>query len=214
MTMTSTFGPDQLVRLQRDHPEVRLIDVRTPAEFASGHIAGSYNVPLPDLGEHRAELTAAAAGPVVITCQSGRRAEAAQRQLADAGLLEVRVLNGGVNAWSAAGLELQRLDSAGGWTIERQVRGLAGGIVLASILLSLIWPEARFLAGAIGAGLLFAAITDTCAMGMLLSRMPWNRRNAATCDMPTVVASLTSADISITTNPPASASPTPEGKLP
>lgn len=190
-TYTSTFGPPELAELQRTHPEARIIDVRTPAEFADGHIAGSYNVPLPDLGEHRAELTAAAAGPVVLVCQSGRRAETAHRNLAEAGLDEVHILDGGVNAWSAARMPLQQIEGSHGWTIERQVRGVAGGIVAASILVSTVRPEARYVAGAIGGGLLVAALTDTCAMGTLLSRMPWNRAASGSCDMPSVVATLT-----------------------
>lgn len=190
-TSPSAFGPSQLVDLQRTHPEVRIIDVRTPGEFAGGHIAGSYNVPLPDLGDHRAELTAAAAGPVVLVCQSGRRAGTAHERLAEVGLDEVRVLAGGINAWSAAGLALHRVEGATGWTIERQVRGIAGGIVLLATLASIARPEARYLAGAVGGGLLVAALTDTCAMGALLARMPWNRDGGATCDMPMVVTALT-----------------------
>ena len=73
----ATFGPAELESLQREQPELRMIDVRAPAEFASGHIRGSYNVPLPDLAEHRQELTSRAAGPVVLICRSGRRADTA-----------------------------------------------------------------------------------------------------------------------------------------
>ena len=74
---TRTFGSADLEHLRREHPELRMIDVRTPGEFASGHIAGSYNVPLPDLAEHRKELTTTEAGPVVLICRSGRRADTA-----------------------------------------------------------------------------------------------------------------------------------------
>jgi rhodanese-related sulfurtransferase len=74
-TLTRTFGPADLEQLRREHPELRMIDVRTPGEFASGKIAGSYNVPLPDLAEHRQELTTTGAGPVVLICRSGRRAD-------------------------------------------------------------------------------------------------------------------------------------------
>lgn len=190
---TAVLHPNDLVTLRSERPDTRIIDVRTPGEFAGGHIAGSYNVPLPDLTAHRAELTAPGAGPVVLICQSGRRAETAQGHLADIGLAEIRILDGGVAAWTGAGLPLERLEGAGGWTIERQVRGVAGAIVLLSILASLAWTPARFIAGAIGAGLLIAALTDTCAMGMLLARMPWNR-SAPTCDMPTIVRTLTETE--------------------
>lgn len=190
MSVSVRFGPAELEELRRDRPETRVIDVRTPAEFAAGHIDGSYNVPLPDLARHREELTSGLTGPIVLVCQSGNRASTAHGRLDDAGLAEIRVLDGGVVAWSAAGRPLERLESAAGWTIERQVRGIAGGIVFLSILLSLVWAPARLFAGAIGLGLLVAALTDTCAMGMALARMPWNR-STASCDLPAIVSTLT-----------------------
>lgn len=190
----AVLAPRDLVALREQHPAARVIDVRTPGEFAAGHIAGSYNVPLPELTEHRRELTDALAGPVVLVCQSGKRAETAGRQLVAAGLSDVHVLDGGVLAWQTDGGSLQTLDGPAPWTLERQVRGVAGGVVAASIVASLWWPRARFLAGAVGAGLLTAALTNTCMLGNVLSRLPYNRRSAATCDLPDVVSTLTSTD--------------------
>ncbi|MCB1284663.1 MAG: rhodanese-like domain-containing protein [Microthrixaceae bacterium] len=190
--MTVTVRPADLARLRTEHPTVRLIDVRTPGEFAVGHIDGSYNVPLPNLAEHREELTRTT-DPVVLICQSGRRAEAAETQLREAGLDTVHVLDGGIEAWSAGGHALRHLDGPQPWTLERQVRLVAGGIVAVSILLSIIWPHTRWVAGALGLGLVFAAVTNTCAMGMMLMKLPYNRRNAGTCDMPTIAAALTGA---------------------
>jgi rhodanese-related sulfurtransferase len=188
-----TFRPTDLDRLRRTHPEVRMIDVRTPAEFAAGHIAGSYNVPLPDMTEHRRELTAKAAGPVVLICQSGRRAGTASQLLRAAGLDDVHVLDGGVSAWQASGRGLAALATSGhSWTIERQVRLVAGSIVGASVLASIWWTPAVAVAGALGLGLTVAALTDSCAMGNLLGRLPFNRRSASSCDLPTLVATLTS----------------------
>lgn len=186
---THTFGPAELERLRRQHPELRMIDVRTPAEFASGHISGSYNVPLPDLAEHRQELTASGAGPVVLICRSGRRADTAQGELLAAGLDDVHVLTGGVLAWEAAGRPLTGVAGHRGWTIERQVRLTAGAVVAAAVVTSVWWPPARFVAGALGLGLAGAAITDTCLMGDLLSRLPFNRRRS--CDLPSLVATIT-----------------------
>ena len=88
----------------------------------------------------------------------------------------VHVLTGGVTAWEAAGAPLTR--GAQAWELERQVRLVAGGIVLAGVLLSTVAPKAKWVAGAIGAGLTGAALTDSCAMGMLLSKLPYNRRNS------------------------------------
>jgi rhodanese-related sulfurtransferase len=187
----TTFGPADLERLRREHPELRMIDVRTPAEFGSGHISGSYNVPLPDLREHRRELTTAAAGPVVLICQSGRRADTASARLLDAGLDEVRVLDGGVLAWEASGRPLVRLSETNAWTIERQVRFTAGAIVAAATVASIWWTPARFAAGALGLGLVVAAVTDTCAMGNMLGQLPFNRRRGEACDLPSLVSTIT-----------------------
>lgn len=191
-TTPTAFAPTDLERLRTEHPDVRVLDVRTPGEFAARHIPGSYNVPLPDLSEHQAELTASDAGPVVLVCESGRRAGMAEQQLVEAGLGRIHVLDGGVAAWERSGRELAKLDTDDApWALERQVRLVAGSIVLASILASVAWPPARYLAGAVGAGLVFAAASDTCAMGMLLGRLPYNRRQQGTCDMPSVVAQIT-----------------------
>ena len=192
-TPTRTFGPHDLETLRRTHPELRMIDVRTPAEFASGHIGGSYNVPLPDLAEHRHELTSTNAGPIVLICRSGRRADTASDQLHDAGLADVHVLAGGVDGWHASGRPLLQLDQSRVWTIERQVRLVAGSVVAASTLASLWWKPARFVAGALGVGLTIAALTDSCAMGNLLARLPYNR-GGDPYDLPSVVATITATD--------------------
>jgi rhodanese-related sulfurtransferase len=190
-TPVATFGPAELEVLQRERPELRMIDVRTPAEFANGHIRGSYNVPLPDLTEHQRELTSTAAGPVVLICRSGRRADTASGLLHAAGLDDVHVLAGGVEAWNAAGRPLIQLEGSHGWTIERQVRLVAGAIVAASTVASVWWPPARYVAGGLGLGLVTAALTDSCAMGNVLARLPFNRRRAETCDLPSLVSTIT-----------------------
>jgi rhodanese-related sulfurtransferase len=91
------------------------------------------------------------------------------------GFDDVRTVAGGMAAWQLAGLPMEA-DRRVPWSLERQVRVAAGSLVLLGVLLSVavahwfIW-----LAGFIGAGLVFAGVTDTCAMGMMISRMPWNR---------------------------------------
>lgn len=153
-----------------------VIDVRSAAEFEAQHIRGSYHVPLGTLAEHSAELARHLddpASPLVLVCQSGVRAEQGRRHLAAAGLDRAHVLRGGVPAYAAAGGDVVRGRTA--WALERQVRLVAGALVLTGVLGGLVNPKLRLLAGGIGAGLTFSALTDTCAMGALLAKLPFNR---------------------------------------
>ncbi|SCG74587.1 rhodanese-like domain-containing protein [Micromonospora inositola] len=164
----------------------RLLDVRTPAEFETSHIPGAYNVPLDLLKEHRDELRTHLAEDVVLICRSGTRATQAEQALAGVGLPNLKVLDGGMLAWQAADAPIKQ--GAPRWDLERQVRLVAGSIVLVSILASVLVPGLRWVAGLIGAGLTFAAVTNTCAMGMLLGKLPYNR--GASCDLDTIVGQL------------------------
>lgn len=154
-----------------------VLDVRSAAEFEGLHIKGSYNVPLPLLSEHADELAERLGRHVVLVCQSGVRAGQARTQLNTAGLENATVLTGGVPAFEAAGGDVVR--GAQRWSLERQVRLAAGSLVLAGMLGGkLVSPKVSMLAGAIGAGLSFSAVTNTCAMGNVLARMPWNKTAA------------------------------------
>jgi rhodanese-related sulfurtransferase len=165
----------------------RLLDVRTPAEFTTAHIPGSYNVPLDLLREHRTELREHLDQDVVLICRSGARAGQAETLLAQTGLANLHVLDGGITAWQNAGAPVNRGPAR--WDLERQVRLVAGSLVLAGIVASTVVPKAKWLSAAVGGGLTTAALTNTCAMGNLLSRLPYNR-DAGT-DLPTVIAQLT-----------------------
>jgi hypothetical protein len=119
----------------------------------------------------------------------------AEGRLADAGLRSVHVLTGGVTGWEARGLELVRAaEGSEAWALERQVRLVAGGIVAAAVAASLVWSPARPLAGAVGTRLVAVAVSDTCAMGAVLARLPYNIRARAACDMPGVVATITGTE--------------------
>ena len=159
-------------RLASDAPP-RVLDVRTPGEFETAHIPGSYLVPLDTLREHRDELSRHLDEDVVLVCRSGGRATEAEQALVDAGMPNLHVLDGGLSAWQAAGGEVR--NGADRWDLERQVRFVAGAIVLASGLGSTKIPGLKWLATAVGGGLVGAAVTDTCAMGMALSKLPYNR---------------------------------------
>ncbi|MCC5953864.1 MAG: rhodanese-like domain-containing protein [Acidimicrobiia bacterium] len=173
-----------------DGAECRLLDVRSPAEFEHVHIPGAYNVPLDTLGEHASDISRHVEVPVVLVCRSGMRASQAEQRLAATGMSNVHVLDGGMQAWEGGGGSVKR--GRPRWDIERQVRLVAGSIVLVSILASLAWPGARFVAGAVGLGLTVAALTNTCAMGMLLGKLPYNR--GASCDVGAVVDQLTATN--------------------
>lgn len=177
--------------LMENGSRVTLLDVRTPAEFESVHIPGSYNVPLDRLSEHRDELRSALKDPVILVCRSGMRARQAEQALAAAGLSRLHVLDGGLSAWESAGKPVKRGQQK--WSLERQVRGVAGALVLAGAVGGLtVWPPLTLLAAAVGGGLTFSAITDTCGMAILLSKLPYNR--GATCDIRDVVTRLEVGD--------------------
>jgi rhodanese-related sulfurtransferase len=159
-------------------PPPRLIDVRTPAEFEAGHIPGAVNVPLDLLTSRLDDLCDVLHGEdVVLVCRSGNRAGQAQEILRRAGLGRSAVLSGGVVDWERTGGPLNRGRLV--WELERQVRLAAGSLVLGGVLASVAAPRAKWLSAAIGGGLSVAALTNTCAMGMALAKMPWNRRDDA-----------------------------------
>ena len=159
--------------------------MRSPAEFAASHIPGSYNVPLDTLREHRAELRGSL-DEVVLVCRSGARAAQAEEALAEAGMTNVHILDGGIVAWEAAGAPLNRNRSR--WDLERQVRLVAGSLVVVGVVGGLVVPGLQWLAAGVGAGLTVAALTNTCTMGMLLSKLPFNR--APSCSVVTMAELL------------------------
>ena len=179
--------PDELESLLRERPDVRLLDVRTPGEHEAVHIRGAYNVPLDTLGEHGPEIRAHVEEPVVLICQSGQRARKAEEALRAAGMQNLHVLDGGVNGWVAAGRPVVR--GAKRISLERQVRIAAGSLAAAGGLLALaLNPLFALLPAFVGGGLVFAGVTDTCGMAMMLSKLPYNR--PATCDVGAMVRAL------------------------
>jgi rhodanese-related sulfurtransferase len=181
--MTTQLDAEALRELLASGQEVRLVDVRTPAEFETTHIPGSVNVPLDTLRAYREDIAGHLGGTVVLVCRSGQRAAQAEQLL---GLADLAVLTGGILAWERVGGRVVRGRLR--WELERQVRLVAGSLVLLGILAGVVVPGAQWFAAAVGTGLVVAALTDTCAMGMLLSKLPYNR--GARCDVQTVVARL------------------------
>lgn len=177
ITTTPTTASIDAATLQgwvENHDDLVVIDVRSAAEFDTLHIRGSYHVPLPLLREHTREFANRMGTHVVLVCQSGARAEQARKRLGEAGLEGAQVLTGGVPAYAAGGGETVRGRTS--WALERQVRMAAGSLMLIGVLGGrFISPKLLTLAGGIGAGLTYSAATNSCALGRMLSWMPWNR---------------------------------------
>ena len=170
-----TIRPNQLVDLCKTG-EVDLIDVRTPVEYRELHVAAARNVPLDRLDP--AALMNRRNGsrdePLYIICRSGSRGRQACERFLAAGFTNVINIDGGTLACAEAGLPVIRGNKA--ISLERQVRIAAGLLVLLGVSLGwLVHPAIAGLSAFVGAGLVFAGITDTCGMGMLLARMPWNQ---------------------------------------
>lgn len=154
--------------------QATLIDVREADEFAAEHIPGARLTPLSRFNP--ASLIGRDSGRLVMQCKSGKRAAEACARILNAGASEVFTLKGGIEAWKAAGLPIERSASAPRLTIMRQVQLVVGVSVLAgSILAWLVSPLFLLLTGFFGAGLAFAGATGTCALASILGFMPWNK---------------------------------------
>lgn len=165
-------------RLLSSEPDVKVIDVRTRAEFAEVHVAQARSTPLDSLAPQTLVSSGLIVGdkPVYILCRSGARAAKAAEQFARDGFDNAVVVEGGTLAWIDAGLPVERGTSTV-MSLERQVRIGAGSFVLTGVLLGwLVHPGFFGLSAFVGAGLVFAGITDWCGMGLLLAKAPWNQR--------------------------------------
>ena len=154
------------------NPALRCIDVRSPTEFAAGHIPAAINIPMDEIESRLGDLRPL--DHVVLVCQSGKRASMTHALLAHSGC-DLTVLGGGTDAWRQAGLPLVA-STQSRWSLERQVRIGAGLLVLTGVVFGLFLHRDWFyLAGIVGAGLIFAGTTNYCAMANLLALLPWNR---------------------------------------
>ena len=180
----ASISPTRLAELCQAGPTIELIDVRTPAEFNEVHVEFARNVPLDRLDPaalirvHNRPAT----GPLYFICHSGSRGRQACEKLSQAGFTNAINVEGGTLACEQAGIPLVRGKKT--VSLERQVRIAAGSLVLLGALLGwLLHPAFTALSAFVGAGLLFSGVTDTCGMGRLLARMPWNqcRPSSETC---------------------------------
>ena len=179
--------PHELLKLTEENDNVTLIDVRTPAEFNEVHLNCARNIPLDRLDPKAFvdENQIDEDQQVVLICRSGSRGKMACDKFQKNGFMNVINVEGGTEACLALDFEVTRGKKM--MSLERQVRIAAGSLVVIGVALGLLVHPGFFgLAGFVGAGLVFAGVTDTCGMGMLISRMPWNQVAAKNqeCDVP------------------------------
>ncbi|MGZ9932280.1 rhodanese-like domain-containing protein [Streptomyces sp. NC-S4] len=158
-------------------PDLIVLDVRTPGEYATGHLPGALNIPLDHLARALPDLREAAARrDILVVCASGKRAEDACTTLAGHGITAT-TLTGGTGAWTDGGHALHRPDSdrRTTWGMERQVRFTAGAVVLTGLTLGRLRPAFRLASAGIAGGLVYSALTNTCGMAALLAKLPHNR---------------------------------------
>jgi rhodanese-related sulfurtransferase len=187
-TVRSRVDPEAFGEVLRRAGSV-VLDVRSPGEFAAVHVPGSYNFPLDVLPACARDVVERVRGPITVVCAQGVRSEEAGRVLSAAGG-EVQVLEGGLQAWQSCGGEVAR--GEGRWAMERQVRLVAGSVVVAGVVGSVVVPKAKWIAAAIGAGLSVSALTNTCTMAKALGYLPYNR-SGPRFDLTATLESLASA---------------------
>ncbi len=183
----STITPKELQPKLTADPTLKLIDVRTSAEYDYERAVGAVNVPLNDFDAAAVIRQHGLSNeqPVYLICKMGGRSQKACDQLRAAGLTSVVNVTGGTDRWIADQLPaIKREGEKAPFAIHRQVQLLAGGLALAGALLSFVHPRWALLSAFIGAGLMFSGLTNTCGMASVLGQMPWNRpkKSATGCD--------------------------------
>jgi rhodanese-related sulfurtransferase len=183
MNVSSIF-PATLAELYKEGKTIDLIDVRTPFEYWEAHVLNARNFPLDrlDVAALMQTRNGAADQPLYVICSTGGRGQQACQKFLEAGFSNVINVEGGTIGCVEAGVPVVLGKKA--VSLERQVRIAAGSLVLLGTALGwFVHPALIGLSALVGAGLMFSGITDTCAMGMILARMPWNQcsRNTKSC---------------------------------
>ena len=185
----NTISPVEMNKLLSNAKKYDFLDVRTPAEYGSVHAVGARLAPVDDL-DVKAILQSRigdVADPIYVLCKAGTRGRKACEKFQAAGITNVVNVEGGTDAWVASGLPVER-GSSKVIGLDRQVRIAAGLLVVIGVVLALaVHIGFVAIAGFVGAGLVFAGVTDTCGMAMLLAKMPWNQAScpAGTCSCST-----------------------------
>jgi rhodanese-related sulfurtransferase len=177
MTNLKKIPAAEFKRLYEEKDNLHVIDVRTGAEYNTCHVKGAKHFPLQDLAAGEIlQATGTGEEPIYVLCKAGGRAQKAAEAIAPQTTRDVVVVEGGTDACVACGVDVNKAEGRTVMSLERQVRIAAGSLVFIGVMLG--WqvnPGFYALSGFVGAGLVFAGVTDTCAMGMLIARMPWNK---------------------------------------
>lgn len=167
-------SPADALALVGKDPQVKLLDVRSALEFSQIHIKDSINIPIDMLSAKMNDLSQSKQQYIVL-CRTGNRSPMAADMLMQSGIHGVKVMQGGMTRWQKEGLAV--IKGEGGISLERQVRLIAGSLVLLGILLSwLVHWAFIFVAVFISCGLVYAGLTDNCLMGILLMKLPYNKK--------------------------------------
>lgn len=152
-----------------------LVDIREFDEHARERVPGARHEALSRLSS----IDTKGASAVVFHCRSGHRTTGNAQRLAASVDCDAYILEGGIDAWKKAGLEVAS-DRRQPLEIMRQVQITSGTLVVLGVALGLwVTPAFFILSAFVGAGLTFAGVTGWCGMAKLLALMPWNRRAVA-----------------------------------
>jgi len=179
MNKIKTMSPLALNNMFEHGERPHLIDVRTAAEYRSGHASGAISMPLDELNpdtltKRFGDADVGRESPLFLTCQSGYRAQQAAEQLQQAGYQNLYMLDGGTEAWQKAGLPMRHCGHA--ISLERQVQIAIGALLILKVFFGFTLHELFFaVIPLVGAGLIFAGVTRWCGMAHLIALLPWNR---------------------------------------
>jgi len=167
------ISPWDASELMKKDPQVKLLDVRSALEFTQVHIKDSINVPIDILSAKINDLIQSKQSYIVL-CRTGNRSPMAADMLIQAGFNKVKVMQGGTTRWHKEKLPI--IKGEGGISLERQIRLIAGSLVLFGIITAwlLHWAFV-FISVFVSCGLIYAGTTDNCLMGMLLMKLPYNK---------------------------------------
>jgi rhodanese-related sulfurtransferase len=166
--------PRDASALAGKNPQVKFLDVRSALEFGQVHIKDAINVPIDMLFAKINDLSQSKQGYIVL-CRTGNRSPMAADMLMQSGIHGVKVMQGGMTRWQKESLLV--IKGEGGVSLERQVRLIAGSLVLSGIILAWLLHWAFiFIPVIVSCGLIFSGLSDTCFMGMLLMKLPYNKK--------------------------------------